>query len=156
MRTSLARISLAGIRKQSCVLRRCKRMHGHGSSVSYNSPPAGPSTPQYELLERNDEQNLFWTAVAGCMAIGNQGDDNDSHADHFNRGGVAFPLDAFHALRRLGGGDEGTEDSSVNESSSDNSSFCFKLASILVRAFSSVHCSLLSMQLAQATLHRQL
>mmetsp|Transcript_41239 Transcript_41239/g.113427 ORF Transcript_41239/g.113427 Transcript_41239/m.113427 type:complete len:422 (-) Transcript_41239:222-1487(-) len=126
---------VAGIRKQSCVQRRCERMNSQGSSTC-TSPHNAPSTPPFELPEqRSDEQNLFWTAVAGCMAIANpNGDDDDADpsAALFNRDGAASPLHAFTALQTLsGGGQPPPHDALLSDSGSDNSSFCFKLAAVL-------------------------
>lgn len=82
-----------GVRKQSCIMRRCVRMNGGGSSSS-TSTAAGSSTsssgpgsergdmePSPIRQKTDSEQALFWAAVSGCMALtgqGTGGSDDDS------------------------------------------------------------------------------
>lgn len=94
-----------GVRKQSCVMRRCVRMtsngssgggHGGGSSSKLAAPSPGHGSSDgavrlddagRELVHKkaggDSEQALFWAAVSGCLALnggpekaGYEGDDD--------------------------------------------------------------------------------
>mmetsp|Transcript_59856 Transcript_59856/g.133394 ORF Transcript_59856/g.133394 Transcript_59856/m.133394 type:complete len:193 (+) Transcript_59856:48-626(+) len=103
-----------GIRKQSCVRRRCEQMtsqgsvstlHSHDSSPS-TSPLYRPSTPPYDLpAAKSDEQNLFWKAVAGCIALGTPASDHEDSLCMLANAeeDAGNPLSAYAALRQLSG-----------------------------------------------------
>ena len=93
----------AGVRKQSCIMRRCVRMTSSGSGGGCSSTTAGSSTsssrgpgsdrgdaePSPVVRKPDPEQALFWAAVSGCMALtgqANGGSDDDSAATHGHPG----------------------------------------------------------------------
>jgi len=92
-----------GVRKQSCIMRRCVHMTSNGSSTSSCTGSTAssaqssewgevepcyvtwydgeaPGHPSAEGPRTSEEQALFWAAVSGCMALTGQssGEDDES------------------------------------------------------------------------------
>ena len=97
----MLRCVVAGVRKQSCTMRRCVRMtsnsstssgsskatskHGSDRGEVHPSDPAKGSTFGAPDGPRTfEEQSLFWAAVSGCMALTGQpagsGEDDEDTA----------------------------------------------------------------------------
>mmetsp|Transcript_49961 Transcript_49961/g.124228 ORF Transcript_49961/g.124228 Transcript_49961/m.124228 type:complete len:315 (-) Transcript_49961:565-1509(-) len=118
----------AGIRKQSCVQRRCERMSSQACSTG-TTPHEEPSTPTDEA---DVEDDLFWTAVRGCIAMGKPSDDDDlSAAALLSKSDAATPLRTFAALRLLAADRSSQADTLLSDAISESSSFCLKLAAVL-------------------------
>ena len=91
---------VAGVRKQSCIMRRCVRMtsnsstssgsnkatskHGSDRGEVHTSDPKGSTTGAPDGPRTSEEQSLFWAAVSGCMALTGQppgsGEDDEDTA----------------------------------------------------------------------------
>jgi len=67
-----------GVRKQSCIKRRCARMNSNGSFSNSSSATISRADcePYSQVRKTESEQALFWAAVSGCMAL-----HADEHAD---------------------------------------------------------------------------
>ena len=132
-----------GVRKQSCVMRRCVRMSSNGSTHSSAGSSVGSSSVCSEdgsftdrrvsqkTAASSNEHTLFWAAVSGCMALngpskgGGSDDDGTASTPYSSPCGTrsASPANSVGSERSLGAcGATG-----VN-------SFCFKLAAVLVRS----------------------
>jgi len=94
-----------GVRKQSCIMRRCVRMTSNGSSTSLVSWGGGSSTgsctstiaavEQQESRPKGDsEQALFWAAVSGMVGLTGQGGGGEGSTDDER---TTVPTSSLHA-----------------------------------------------------------
>jgi len=70
-----------GVRKQSCIKRRCARMNSNASASSSTATSRGDDgEPSSQVRKTESEQALFWAAVSGCMALHEQPGSDDETA----------------------------------------------------------------------------